>query len=89
MRILCIIFLVFFQWLQIYSQDSVMVTRSFQFQDGIYQNLAQLKANQPGISWKEVTSTYFTNPISLIAEVDQITNKSSQVDLFVDSIFAI
>ena len=65
-----------------------MVTKSFEFEDGIYLNLSELKNNQPGLDWSEVTATYFTNPISLNAEVENFKNKSTNTSLEMDKVFA-
>ncbi len=88
MRILTLFILVF-QCFTIWSQDSVLVTRNFSFENGIYLSFESLKNNQPDYSWDTLTSTYFTNPTTLLAEVKELRFKENENLLPLKDVYAV
>jgi len=88
MRILTFLILVF-QCCTIWCQDSVLVTRNFLFENGVYFSFESLKNNQPDLEWDTLTSTYFTNPTTLIAEVQELRFKENEEQLPLQKVYAI
>lgn len=72
-----------------FGQDSVLVTKNFYFENGIYESFNALKNNKPTYSWDDVTSTYFTNPKTLLAEVQSLVLKESDSDLSFEKVYAV
>lgn len=88
MRILTLFILVL-QSFTIWCQDSVLVTRNFAFENGIYFSLESLKNNQPDLKWDTVSSTYFTNPTTLLAEVKELRFKENEKLLPLVNVYAV
>ena len=52
------------------AQDSVLVTKNFKFEDGIYLNFRSFHDNKPDYQWKEVVSQVFINGESFISKTE-------------------
>ncbi len=88
MRILTLFILVL-QCCAIWCQDSVLVTKNFSFENGIYLSFESLKNNKPDHKWETLTSTYFTNPTTLLAEVKELRFKENEKLLPIKEVYAI
>jgi len=71
------------------SQDSILVTKNFHFEDGLYANFDALKNNQPTMLWEEVTATYFSNPRSLTTQVSELILKETESEIDPQKFFAV
>ena len=71
------------------GQDSVLLTKNFQFANGIYFSLAQLQANTPAIPMDSMKLNYFTNPQTSLTQLDAIFLKKNTKPFPLDSIWAI
>lgn len=71
------------------GQDSVLLTKNFRFADGLYFNLAQLQANQPGLPLDSMKLDYFTNPQTSLTQLDAVFLKKHVPQFPLDSIWAI
>lgn len=69
------------------QQDSILLTKNFKFEDGIYFQLEDLQKNQPTLAWKDVFASLYTNPQTFVTKVDFI--QSGEKDLELDSIFSL
>lgn len=61
------------------AQDSMMLSRSFQFEDGVYLTFEQFKNNRPAYEMDEVDMVYAVNPQTLLAQVASIRLPSEQM----------
>ncbi|MCB0704871.1 MAG: hypothetical protein KDC34_06150 [Saprospiraceae bacterium] len=57
--------------------DSVLITKNFDFQDGIYLSFESFQSNQPDILWDEVEATVFTNPKTHLTQIADIVRLDS------------
>lgn len=57
------------------QEDSVQVTKNFQFEDGVYLRFEDFRANRPALSWDEVEAQLATSRQSFLIQVEYIRNK--------------
>jgi len=57
------------------QQDSIMLDKSFQFENGIYLSFADFQANQPNYRWEEVDAKLAGTPGSFSAQADYLRIK--------------
>lgn len=69
---------------QIWAQDSILLTKNFQFKDGIYMDFESFQLNEPTFGWEEVQASIFTNPQTLLTQVSTITLPDGKNDLALD-----
>jgi len=70
--------------------DSVVVTKNFSFEDGVYLQFEDFKNNQPNFLWEQLRTSLFTNPQSFQTQVvfiDVLENDSSRYSMNLDSIW--
>ncbi len=60
------------------AQDSMLLNRSFRFDDGIYLNYEQFKNNRPAYSMEDISMVYVVNPQTLLAQVASVTLPSEE-----------
>ncbi|MFT4761110.1 MAG: hypothetical protein ACI9XO_000912 [Paraglaciecola sp.] len=77
--------LLLFLTTSIFGQDSILLTKNFQFQDGIYLTLEELQSNQPTFGWDEVRASIFTNPQTMLTQVSSISLPDGGEDLVLDA----
>ena len=58
------------------AQDSVLVTKNFKFEDGIYLTFESFQNNSPDYSWNEVNSQVFINGESFISKTENFVLKN-------------
>ncbi|MBR9922711.1 MAG: hypothetical protein GYB31_17915 [Bacteroidetes bacterium] len=54
------------------GQDSVLISKNFEFQDGIYLSFASFQANKPDILWESVDATIYTNPQTHLTKIAEV-----------------
>ena len=75
----------------LFGQDSIKLTKNFQFQDGIYLSLEEFQANEPTFGWDELSASIFTNPQTMLTQISSISLPNGGEDLVLDahSIYAL
>ncbi|MBX2927147.1 MAG: hypothetical protein KF852_04870 [Saprospiraceae bacterium] len=68
--------------------DSVLVTKNFKFQDGVYQAFSDLQRNRPTWAWDSLLVVSATNPQTFLTQVDYIRHKNG-APIHLDSIWGI
>lgn len=71
------------------QEDSILVTKNFDFEDGIYLQLNSLQKNKPDISWKDVNSNLAANPQTFMTQIEFISLKETGDSLNMTDVFAI
>lgn len=55
------------------AQDSTLVlSKNFQFKDGVYLSVQEFQNNQPSLTWEEVYAMVFSNPQNFMVQVQYI-----------------
>ena len=81
---------IFWFWSAVgFAQDSVLVTKSFLFEDGLYASLEALKSNEPTQKWETIISSYFVNPRTNTTQVQDLIDKETGDLIVLESIFAL
>ena len=57
------------------KNDSILITKNFKFQDGIYSTFEAWQHNQPTLLWKDVEANVVTNPLTLLTQIEHIKDK--------------
>jgi hypothetical protein len=52
--------------------DSVLVSKNFQFGEGIFLSYRSFRANAPDLNWEEVEATLFTNPQTYLTHLKEV-----------------
>ncbi|KAA3636059.1 MAG: hypothetical protein DWQ02_08890 [Bacteroidetes bacterium] len=73
-----LLFLTVFSFSLVLAQDSILVTKNFKFEDGIYLNFTAFQENNPDHEWKEVTSEVFINGESFISKTEAFVLKKGK-----------
>lgn len=68
----------------LFGQDTTLLTNSFQFENGIYKTFEDLKANKPTYEWEEVKTFAHINREKKIIQFDIIEVIDSVNKLFVE-----
>ena len=77
--------LIFFFNTCLYGQDSVLLTKNFQFEDGIYLSFEEFQTNKPTFGWDEVKASIFTNPQTMLTQISSISLPDGGEDLALDA----
>ncbi|GJM32236.1 MAG: hypothetical protein DHS20C18_12370 [Saprospiraceae bacterium] len=58
------------------QSDSVLITKNFKFQDGVYLSFAAFQKNQPDYSWDEAEGRMVTNADTYVSKIEwlRVTN---------------
>ncbi len=67
-----------FSMLNMQAQDSVLLNRSFRFEEGVYLNYEQFKNNRPAYKMEDIDMVYVINPQTLLAQVASVTLPSEE-----------
>ncbi|MFZ2899677.1 MAG: hypothetical protein WA004_13685 [Saprospiraceae bacterium] len=74
----------------LYGQpDSVLVSKNFQFREGIFLNHQSFRANAPDLNWEEVEATLFTNPQTYLTHIREVKTAEGDRAINPDSIWGI
>lgn len=78
---LLVISLVCFNYLVYGQPDSLLLTKNFKFNDGIYLAFSDFQKNQPSFTWEEVNSRMATSDEGFVAQVEFIRKNQQVLDL--------
>ena len=79
-------------WVMVVSlpaQDSLLLRPNYSFRDGIYEQFADLKSNEPIAHWDSIKATYFLNPRTESVLIKELFSVEDQFPLDLEKIFAI
>lgn len=66
-----------------------MITKNFEFSDGVYLSLESLQKDKPDYKWKELRSNLAANPQTYMTQVEYLAVKESGDTLNMDSVYAL
>lgn len=69
--------------------DSLLVTKNFAFEDGVYLSFESFQRNEPAFSWDDLSANLFSNPQTYMAKVEYIQDKATGKSISMDSIWGI
>lgn len=69
--------------------DSILLTKNFHFENGVYMSFEELQRNEPKYLWEEVNIRFFTNPQTSLTQVEEIFTKKHSIPVSLKNIFAI
>ncbi len=52
--------------------DSVLVTKNFKFEDGLYFSFSDFRENRPAVPWSRVKAVLASNPQTFLIQVEQL-----------------
>lgn len=67
----------------------MVLTKNFQFTDGIYLSLEEFQANQPSFLMEDLAIHSFTNPQTYLTQIDSVFHLSAKKEIDASSIWAI
>jgi hypothetical protein len=77
MRIL-LLFIALLGCLTLQGQDTVLVSKNFKFNDGIYLSFEAFQNNKPDLQWEEVVSEVFINGDSFLSKTEKFVLKTGE-----------
>lgn len=69
--------------------SQTLITKNFEFADGIYFTLQDLQKNTPSHTWEELKTNLAANPQTYMAQVEYLIVKETQDTLQLDSVYAL
>ena len=72
-----------------FSHSQTLITKNFEFEDGVYLTLDALQRNTPDYDWRDLKSNLAANPQTYMTQVEYMMEKSSGDTLAIDSVFAV
>lgn len=66
-----------------------LITKNFEFEDGVYLTLDALQRNTPDFNWQDLRSNLAANPQTYMTQVEFLTEKVSGDTIATDSVFAV
>jgi len=65
------------------QEDSTLLTKNFNFNDGVYLDFESFQKNKPAFTWEEVRANLVTNPQTFMAQVEflEIKENKEQINL--------
>ncbi len=63
------------------KDSTVLLTKNFKFEDGIYLSFSEFQQNQPSISWDSVFARLHTNPQNFVTLVETIHLKATKASI--------
>jgi len=78
-------------WINANAQDTVVVSKNFLFNDGIYLTLESFQQNQPDLHWDSVKTNIFTNPQTFLTQIEfiKLRNQTENKNLDLENIWGI
>ena len=70
-------------------QSQTLITKNFEFTDGVYLTLDALQKNTPDYDWRDLKSNLAANPQTYMTQVDYMIEKSTGDSLVTDAVFAV
>jgi hypothetical protein len=71
------------------AQDSVVLSKNFLFNDGLYFSFEAFKSNRPGLRWEETEPVLTVNPQTFLCQIERITLKENQRELNLAELYAV
>lgn len=75
--------------LPLLSHSQTLITKNFEFADGVYLTLDALRKNTPDYNWNDLKSNLAANPQTYMAQVEYLVEKSTGDSLVTDAVFAV
>ncbi|MGK0364512.1 MAG: hypothetical protein ACI85O_001569 [Saprospiraceae bacterium] len=75
--------------LPLLSNSQTLITKNFEFTDGVYLTLNALQKNKPDYDWRELKSNLAANPQTYMTQVEYMVEKSTGDTIITDSVFAV
>lgn len=71
--------------------DTILLTKNFKFEDGLYLSFESFQRNQPDLKWEQVRAQVFSNPQTFITQIETIKLKDTtrHKPLFIYDIYGI
>lgn len=73
----------------VFSHSQTLITKNFEFEDGVYLTLDALQKNTPDYVWRDLKSNLAANPQTYMTQVEYMVEKSTGDSLVTDAIFAV
>lgn len=72
-----------FPFLALAQQDSILLTKNFDFKDGIFLTYQSFQKNNPDYQWNELKSNLVANPQTFMAQIEylELKESSEKIDL--------
>ncbi len=71
------------------SHSQTLITKNFEFADGVYLTLNALQKNTPDYDWRDLKSNLAANPQTYMTQVEYLVEKSTGDTLVTDSVYAV
>ncbi len=81
MKVYLLLFIVIFSLEANAQSDSVLLTKNFKFEDGIYLTLQDLQKNQPNYTWNQVSANLASSDGGFIMQVESLQIGEQVLDL--------
>ncbi len=88
-QLIIISFLGLFSNILTAQTDSLLVTKNFAFNDGVYLSFESFQRNEPAFSWDDLSTNLFSNPQTFMAKVEFVKVKATDEIVSMDSIWGI
>jgi hypothetical protein len=72
-----------------FSHSQTLITKNFEFMDGVYLTLDALQKNTPDYDWRDLKSNLAANPQTYMTQVEYLMEKSTGDTLVTDEVFAV
>jgi len=71
--------------------DSLILTKNYQFNDGVYMSFESFQSNTPDYKWDELKANLVTNPQTFLTQIQFvfIKNESGNIPLEIDKIWCV
>ncbi len=66
------------------QKDSLILTKNYQFKDGVYLSFEAFQSNTPDYKWEELRANLVTNPKTFLTQVQYIFIKNEKEDIRLD-----
>ena len=71
------------------AQDSVLVTKNFKFQDGVYLNFEAFQRNKPSFIWADIETNLATNKATFQTQCEYLRQRATGDSVKMDTVWGI
>ncbi len=71
------------------QEDSILLTKNFNFNDGVYLDFESFQKNKPVYTWEEIRGNLVTNPQTFMAQVEFLEIKENKEKINLEEIWGI
>lgn len=91
LKILIISLFTFLTFEALAQNDSLILTKNYHFNDGVYMNFEAFQSNSPDYKWDELKANLVTNPQTFLTQIQYvyIKNEEEDIPLDVDKIWCV